>query len=352
MKTLKKICIEFACALACLNSPAFEYANSQRAGLGPQSRENAPKAQTPQGASSLQKPESESYESQLSDLKIRYLKLKSPSEKYALTEMFLNKAKEIPPRIDIGEDVIFVKKTEDKQKFTGRFTIVKKGDFPEIATLPDNSAFLNALPSPYKIVRSCDRNRDGTLQEDEVITLLLDIHMRFDSADSEVRRRLVLSRYGEVLNSLKKEELLLTWGKDSNFRLLRAPKTRLWSAPDEKPLKKYEHGEHPSYKLTESLAKMSGQAKHKLLRELRKCNPCDRPKLIEKSPAKCGSSPRANAGGFDEQTLPADDGLDSFAEIINENGESAIVPIFLSDPKNTPEILAEYTRNNAAILSD
>lgn len=342
--------------LPCLSLNAFEYASPQAA---EKARLSFKKIQESSNAQASQKSEAEESEPEensddiLQNLIAQYTQLNSISEKYALLNKFAADARELPPKIEIGQDTIYIEPTGDLPAFT----IAQKGDFPESIEIPSPEAFLKKLPSAYKIKRTCDRNRDGTLQEEEIVSLLLELRAKFDSAKSEVERRLVLNRYGELLNTLNKEELELTWGKNSKFKLVRDPKNKLWYTPDEKPLKKYADGEHPSYSFINKLNALNELASILFLNELQRQNPCDRPKVIELRLPEYESAnyPAKDSPEFAEKMSNLSDGsksLEGFIELKNENGEMVIIPTFITDPKNTAEILESYDKSNREILEN
>lgn len=350
MKSLWKICAIIA-ILPCPTLFAFEYATSEAASEAQANFKkirDSVKAQAPQKAEPEESEPKEDSDDVLRALIAQYTQLSSISDKYALLDKFADDARELPAKIEIGRDTIYIEPTGGMPAFT----IAQKEDFPVSVKIPSKDEFLKTLPSAYKIKRTCDRNRDGILQEEEVVTLLFDLHAKFESANSEVERRLVLNRYAELLNTLNKQELELTWGKNSKFRLVRDPENMLWYAPDEEPLKKYADGEHPSYSFEKKLSSLSELAPLLLLKELQRQNPCDRPKVIELRLEKYQAAkyPPKDSAEFAEKAAAANSGFNGFIEVKNENGEMVNIPTFITDPQNTAELLEIYDKSNREIL--
>lgn len=350
---LKVFILAISTTLFALNANCFEYANAKKStNENPEPpiliKAKAPikklaepaneEAEISEEISETEKssPTRDESETLIQELTDKYTAAESTLQKYKVLKQFAQNSDKLPKKIEIEDDVIYLNKASKECEFV----ITKAGAYPQIL-IPRKHTKL-AIPSVYKIKRTYDRNRNANLEDEELISIMLELRMKFDEAQTESERQEVLNRYGEIFAKLNKEEMEVSWGNNSKFRIERNIDNGTWSAPDEAPIKKYAANEHPSYKFVDELSEVSDLAVYEMLKELSLANPQDRPALIVKLLPKYlkADYPTQDSKEFENRKLLSQSGFESFIEAKNISEESVLVPVFITDPENTVQILS------------
>lgn len=293
----------------------------------------------------------------IQDLSDRTKSLKSAKDKTLACMAAQNFFDKLPERFSLGQDkfgndIVAFYIRDDNQIVLG-----SRAEFPRRLKNPIRSV-LEELDSPYKIKRRFDKDLSGDLNDDEQISMLLEMRYLHSEAKNSHERAKILETYGEILDSQNREEVEITWGQNSSLKMLKNLKNKKWELFGEKPLVRAKAGEHPSYKLLKlSKDRISTLGFLECLDALRRTNVFKRADKMGEILAKLEASPAEKISLSDKNAVKraAELGFSprefynakfGLIEYVNERHETVLAPIFDTDPENTPEELSIFGYSN------
>lgn len=294
---------------------------------------------------------------------VAYKCLKNWEEVPALIALHPN-----PPSAVIYTDLPSIKTFDDAPESINIHTFGDKKDFLIVANSKEFPPRLKLktpvefeLPSAFKLRQNFDKNRDGELDKNETMDLLLEMRYKFDLAQSNTARSIVINRYAEAINDPEQTEYTVTWGKNSSFKIFKDEKSDKWTS-DEKPLENYKFSEHPSFTFVAKLQEKdsSGLAITEFFSMLMR-TPINKradkiaselPNFLQKTyPAK--NTKEWNkamnlAGAFNLELDAPISIFEGFIELINEKHDLVMIPTFSTDIDS--KSVEAYTKMSEKIL--